>query len=224
LPSKENPGSIFRSRAVAPAIPPVRLRILVADDHPIIREGIKTALSGSQAIVISVEASTLAEIEECAAKRRFDAVLLDLSFPDGSGLTALRTLRALHPRVPVVVFTNDYAAREEAMAAGASAFLTKDADPSAIVDALYLAVGTDGGAAAAAPQTDGDRYQRLSKREQEILSRMVAGRRNKEIAFELAISPKTVATHRVRLLRKLALSDDRELLLYAVRNGLADWA
>jgi DNA-binding NarL/FixJ family response regulator len=205
-------------------MPTLMLRVLLADDHPVIREGVKTALAGSKTIVIAAEASTLAEIEEYAATRRFDAVLLDLSFPDGSGLTALRDLRVKHPRMPVVIFTNDHSARDEAMAAGASAFLTKDADPSAIVDALHLAVGTDAGPSVDAPQTEGERYRRLSQREHQILSRMVAGRRNKEIAFELAISPKTVATHRVRLLRKLDLADDRELLLYAVRNGLADWA
>lgn len=207
------------------ASPKPMLRVLIADDHPVIREGLKTSLTANKAVVIAAEASTLAEINTCAATRKFDAVVLDLSFPDGSGITALRSLKAQFPRLPIVVFTNDYAAREQAMAAGAAAFLTKDADPSAVVDALQHAAGGNDPSPAAADtrRTEGARYEQLSKREQQILSKMVAGHRNKEIAFELDISPKTVATHRVRLLRKLHLADDRELLLYAVRNGLTDW-
>jgi two-component system invasion response regulator UvrY len=199
-------------------------RVLIADDHPVIRAGLKTSLAADSSIVIAAEASTLAEIDACASTRKLDAVLLDLSFPDGSGLTALKSLKVQHPHLPVVVFTNDYTAKDQSIAAGAAAFLTKDTDPSRVVEALQVAAGRNVGAdTEESHRTEGERYEKLSKREQEILARMVAGRRNKEIAFELAISPKTVATHRVRLLRKLDLADDRELLLYAVRNGLADW-
>lgn len=183
-------------------------------------------LSQDSTLTVAAEASTLAEAVSLSASEAFDVVLLDLIFPDGSALDALETLRERSPNLPVVIFSNQVDAVDRAMARGASAFVTKDSDLRELRQAIQSAVEGKPfiSRGATASQGDGDApHHRLSKREHQIMMKMIAGQRNKEIAFELDISEKTVATHRARLFKKMDLENLRGLLLYAVNHGLADW-
>jgi DNA-binding NarL/FixJ family response regulator len=211
------------------------IRLLVADDHPVVRSGIRSLLRDAADIRIAAEAATASDVLRLAASREFDAILLDLSFPDGTGFDVLSALRDRKTRVPVIVFTNALEAASRCVDAGAMAFVSKESGLDQLRAAIHAAVGgkryigpraarfvdqqpeaIEAGAAALP-------HQRLSPRELEIMLRLVRGKRPKEIAVDLSISEKTVATHRARVLKKLEVEDNRQLLLYALKAGLTDW-
>ncbi len=211
------------------------IRLLVADDHPVVRSGIRSLLRDAADIRIAAEAATASDVLRLAASREFDAILLDLSFPDGTGFDVLSALRDRKTRVPVIVFTNALEAASRCVDAGAMAFVSKESGLDQLRAAIHAAVGgkryigpraarfvdqqpeaIEAGAAALP-------HQRLSPRELEIMLRLVRGKRPKEIAVDLNISEKTVATHRARVLKKLEVEDNRQLLLYALKAGLTDW-
>ena len=208
------------------------IEILIADDHPAIRAGVRNLLRDDKAIRVAAEAHTAADVLQQTAARRFDAVLLDLSLPDGSGLDLIPVLRQRLPGLPVVVFTNLDDAMPRCIAAGASGFVSKDAGSDEIKAAIEAAVSGRVYVSSRATRPDEDRptatepelpHLRLSKRELEVMLRLVRGQRAKEIAFDLGISEKTVSTHRARLMTKLNVADNRSLLMYALRAGLTDW-
>jgi len=213
------------------------IRLLVADDHPVVRNGIRSLLRDATDIRVAAEAETASDVLRQVSSREFDAILLDLSFPDGTGFDVLRALRERKSTVPVVVFTNAWDSAGRCMEAGAGAFVLKEAG----IDELRLAItsAVSGrpyvGARSArfvasldvdtpAESTSPLPHQSLSPRELEIMLRLARGSRPKEIACELSISEKTVATHRARLMKKLQVTDNRQLLLYALKAGLTDWA
>jgi DNA-binding NarL/FixJ family response regulator len=183
---------------------------------------------------VVAEAATAAETLREMATRELDAILLDLSFPDGTGFDVLREMRERKNDVPVVVFTNALDAADRCVEAGAKAFVSKESGLDELRVAINAAV--DGkrfiGARGARFVDDvaGNRetaelpHLGLSSREMQIMLLLVRGSRPKEIACELQISEKTVATHRARLMRKLDVSDNRQLLLYALKAGLTDWS
>ena len=210
------------------------IRLLVADDHPVVRSGIRNLLRDAPDIRVAAEAATVADVLQQIEAHQFDAILLDLSFPDGTGLDLIPVLRERRPPVPAIIFTNAVDAAARCIEAGAAAFLSKEAGMdeirSAIAAALRGKVFVGSRAARLSNpletrQTDEKAlpHTKLSRRELDIMLKLVRGMRPKEIACELGISEKTVATHRARLMRKLNLSDNRQLLLYALRAGLTDW-
>ena len=210
------------------------LRLLIADDHPVVRSGIRTLLRDAVDMRVVAEAGTAADALREAGSRELDAILLDLSFPDGTGFDVLSGLRDRKMKVPVVVFTNAVDAADRCVAAGVGAFVSKDAGMDELRVAINAAVSGKryvGSRAAryvaterSAQQTGGLPHHSLSPRELEIMLDLVRGHRPKEIALRLGISEKTVATHRARLMRKIGVSDNRELLLYALKAGLTTWA
>jgi two-component system, NarL family, invasion response regulator UvrY len=210
------------------------IRLLVADDHPVVRSGIRSLLRDANDIRVAGEAGTATDVLREVDAREFDAVLLDLSFPDGSGLDVLRELRGRKTSVPVIVFTNAVEAADRCVDAGAAAFVSKEANLDELRTAITAAVSGKrfiGSRSARfleqqpAEEARGPMpHQALSRRELEIMLKLVRGMRPKEIACELEISEKTVATHRARLLRKLGVADNRQLLLYALKTGLTDWS
>lgn len=208
-------------------------RILIVDDHPLIRIGIRALLEEPPARHEVGEATTGTEALDMLRGDGWQAVVLDLSLPDRAGLELLRMVREQFPGIPVLVCSAhseiDYALR--ALRAGASAYVAKDA----AADQIVLAVGralegkryippalaerlaeemVDGAPVAAL-------HDRLSDRELDVLRLIAAGRRNTEIAGTLFISIKTVSTHRTNILRKLGLQNNSELIRYALRHGLA---
>jgi two-component system invasion response regulator UvrY len=206
------------------------IRVLIADDHDIVREGVKQIVSETSDIVVVGEARTGAEALDRARQGGWDVVILDLNLPDRSGLDVLAQLRAVNGDVPVLILSMhgeaSYAAR--ALKAGASGYVSKSTAREHLVIAIRkLANGerflTPELAESLAFGMMGARssgHQSLSDREFQVLCLIAAGRPPREIAAELNLSVKTVATHRARLLQKMGLRNNAELVRYAIDHQL----
>jgi two-component system invasion response regulator UvrY len=210
------------------------IRILIADDHAILRAGLKQLLSDTTDIVVVGEASNGTEAIALARSTPCDAVLLDMTMPGRSGIELIRQLKAERPRLPLLILSmhkeDIYAVR--ALRAGASGYLCKDNAESQLEEAirkvasggLYinqavaerLAQEMVGGNAAAKPHTQ------LSDREYQVFQDIVAGRGVTEIGQRLNLSVKTVSTHKARIMQKMGFANTAELIQYAVRHGLLD--
>lgn len=206
------------------------VRVIIADDHPLMREGIKRVVSGAGGMEVVAEAGDGDRLLAAVADVSADVVLLDISMPGMGCLEILRRLRAEHARLGVVVLTahaeEGYAVRM--LRAGASAFLTKGCPPAELTEAIrraaegrrYVSASTAEkladalGGDAAAP------HAALSDREFEVLRLMAKGLGVKQIAARLGISPKTVGTYRSRIREKLGVRSFTEALRYALREGL----
>lgn len=207
------------------------LRVLIADDHPVVRYGLKLMLNATSDIVVAEEAETGEEVVAKALGGAFDVVVLDLSMPGKGGLAALHSLRRLKPELPVLVLSSHseehYAVR--CLQAGASGYLTKDAAPAELVAAVrqvarggrYISGDVAGLLAERVAPTGGRRpHEHLSDREFHILALLVAGRDLSEIAESLSLSVPTASTCRSQILKKLDLDNVAQLIQYAHRNNL----
>jgi DNA-binding NarL/FixJ family response regulator len=207
------------------------MRIAIADDHPVVRRGLKAIIEDALPRVDVDEAGSAAELLSLVRKREPDVVLLDISMPGRSGLEALKELRHEHPKIPMLVLSvhseDQFAVRS--IRAGASGYLTKDSAPEELVDAIRTVVAgrryltpSVAERLASAIETDADRlpHEMLSDREFHVLRMLAAGKTNGEVADELALSAKTVSTYRTRTLRKMGMRTNAELTQYAVRHGL----
>lgn len=209
------------------------LRILVADDHPVVREGIKHILADTPDIIVGAEAADAAEVRDKIRAATWDVVVLDLTMPGCDGLELLKEIKREHPRLPILVLSmhpeDQFAVR--ALKAGASGYLTKESAPAELVEALrrVAAGGTyasswlvDKLATAAGPAATRPRHELLSDRECQVLRMIASGKTTKEIAGELGLSAKTVNTYRSRILEKMNLKSNAALTAYAVRHHLAE--
>jgi two-component system invasion response regulator UvrY len=209
------------------------IRIIVADDHPVVRQGIVQILAEAGDMAVAGQAANGRELLERARAVEHDVVLLDLSMPETDPLDLLKQLRRERPRVPVAILTmydeSQYAIR--ALRAGASAYLLKDSAPSDLVAAVRKVF--DGGrylsplaAERLAGHLAGDAEQplhdRLSDREFQVLRMIASGKSTRQIAAELSLGMKTVSTYRARIFEKMQMSSPAELAAYAVRHGLAE--
>lgn len=207
------------------------MRIVIADDHPVVRRGLRAIVEDALRPTEVDEAGSAAELLTLVRKREPDVVLLDIAMPGGSGLEALKELRREHPTVPMLVLSvhseDQFAVR--CIRAGASGYLTKDSAPEELVDAIRTVVAgrryltpSVAERLASAVETDTTRspHQMLSDREFHVLRLLAAGKTNREVAGELALSAKTVSTYRTRTLRKMGVRTNAELTQYAVRHGL----
>ena len=207
--------------------------VLLADDHPMVRRGLKQMLEDEFPGVQIGEASDAASTIEAANSRAWDLILLDINLPGRSGLEVLEDLRASSPDVPVLVFSifpeKDYAMR--AFKLGASGFVCKQSDSDELLVAVkkVLAGGryvtpalAETLAAALAGETPGVPHETLSNRELEVLRRIANGQTVKEIASDLSLSEKTIGTYRTRISEKLRLSTNVELTRYALQHKLVD--
>jgi two-component system invasion response regulator UvrY len=209
------------------------LRALCIDDHAIFREGVKQILQQYDRQVKIGEAATARAAMQLARESRWDVVLLDLSLPDRSGLQLLGDLKHEHPDLPVVVLTmhgdDEYAVR--AVRGGASAYVTKESAPEELITALrkvmaggrYMtpALAEKVAFAYASPGASEKPHQSLSERELEILRLIGAGRSLKEIAAMLDLSVKSVGTYRSRVLEKMSLSTNADLIRYVIEHQLS---
>lgn len=207
------------------------LRVVVVDDHPVVREGLKRIISESNELSVAAEASDGEEALQTIRNQPCDVVLLDISLPKKSGLEVLKHVRAEQPRLPILILSmhseDEYAVRM--LRAGASGYLTKESTGSSLISAIRKVVR---GGRYVSPalaerlafdlQTDSERpaYEALSDREYQILCMLSAGKTVSEIAGELALSVKTISTYRVRVLEKLRLKNNAELMRYAIKQGL----
>ena len=209
------------------------MRILIADDHAVVREGVKRILYDMDSSIMVGEASNGQELLAKALAKTWDVVLLDISMPGRNGLEVLRQLKYTHPVIPVLVFSmhpeNQYAVR--AFRAGAAGYLTKDSIAEELVTAIRRVVGGRPYVSAALAEhlvlevtrdPDTPLHARLSDRELQVLCMLGTGKTVIDIAAELSLSVKTVSTYRSRILEKMHLRSNAELIHYAVRHQLVD--
>jgi two-component system invasion response regulator UvrY len=206
-------------------------RILVCDDHPVVREGLREILTAIEHVEKVGEASDAGELFDAVRAQRWDAVVLDIGLPGLSGLDALRQLKQERPRLPVLVLSvypaDQFAVR--VLRAGASGYLTKDAAAQELVKAvLAVAAGHKYVTSDVAEQLaselerpdDRPSHERLSDREYQVLCLLGSGRTVTRCAEDLSLSVKTVSTHRANILRKLALQSTAEVIRYAIEHRL----
>ena len=215
-----------------------QLTVLIVDDHPVVRQGLRVLLEVHEGIEVTGEAADGREALDLAAQLNPDVILLDLKLPGLDGIAVLAELRAraIGSRVLVLTSGNDPAQVTRAVQAGASGFLYKDVDPDALIRAIRAvndgnlllapsAAGTliPGAVMAGGWGPDGPPGRgglaALTAREREVLEEIAHGRSNREIARQLRVSEKTVKTHVSSVLAKLGVQDRTQAALYAVRHA-----
>lgn len=209
------------------------IRLLIGDDHPVVREGLKRIVMDCADMQVVGEAASGDEVLATSKAICPDVVLLDLGMPGPDFLSLVKRLTAECPRVRVLVLSvhpeDQYAVR--AFRVGAAGYLTKDRSPEELALAVRRVAG--GGryvtesiaeqlAAGLAGASEGPLHQALSDREYRVLCAFGAGKCIKDIAAELGISPKTVSTYRTRILQKLKLTTNLDLVRYVIQHGLVE--
>ena len=204
-----------------------RIQVILADDHDLVRSGIKALLSTVDGVQVIAEARNGTELLALLDSVKPDVVMTDISMPGMDGITAIAEIHARHPQVKVLVLsmydTVDFVKR--AVANGACGYLMKDAPPFELEQALRSVMATGSYFSAAVAQrllqpSEPTASDELTERQIEILTLIAQGKASKEIAFELGLSPKTVDVHRARIMERLRLNDIASLTRYAVRKGL----
>ncbi len=209
-----------------------RIRILLADDHAVVRQGFKMILSAQPDMEIVAEAGNGREALEMAEEARPDVVVMDVAMPELNGIEATRRLAASapHARVLALSMHKDSVYVREILRAGARGYLLKDSGAGDLVSAVRAVASGEGYISPAVSNAVLDDYRRhvtnpidlLTSREREVLQMLAEGKTNKEIASVLNLSVYTVDAHRGRIMEKLNLHSINELVRFAVRNGLID--
>jgi two-component system, NarL family, invasion response regulator UvrY len=209
------------------------MKVLLVDDHPIVRQGIKQILSQVRTITDVGEAETAEEAMDKIRHEQWDIIILDINLPDRSGFDLLKELRRAFPELPIVMLTlhaeEQFAVRS--LRAGASGYLTKEASPEELIRAVQraatgrryispalaqkVALGWDSGLAQSPHDT-------LSDREFQVLRMIASGQTATEIAENLLLSVKTISTYRSRILEKLNLQTNAEIIRYAIEHNLVE--
>ena len=209
------------------------IRVLIADDHAIVRHGLKQILAETDDLIVAGEAETGFQAIKMARLDSFDVVLLDISLPDRNGIEVLSQIKKTQPKLSVLMLSmhteHEFAVR--ALKAGASGYLNKQSAPAQLVTAIrqvsagrkYISAAL---AEALANSLSGDAEQRLhellSDREFQTLRMIASGKSLSAISEELSLSPKTISVYRARLLEKLDLRNNSDLTRYAIKNKLGD--
>jgi DNA-binding NarL/FixJ family response regulator len=206
------------------------IKILIADDHAIVRGGLKQIIATTDDIVVTGEAAQGSEVVDKLRICEVDLLLLDMTMPGISGVDLIRRVRVEQPALPVLVLSihNEAQVVSRALRAGATGYVTKDSDPDVLLAAIRkLAAGgrfidpklvdaiifeTHSG--------DAPPHEVLSDREFQVLQMLAAGTSINEIAETLALSAKTISTHKMRLMQKLGIENNAELIRYAIKHGL----
>jgi two-component system, NarL family, invasion response regulator UvrY len=208
------------------------IKVLIADDHPVVRQGLKQILQRTPDMTVAAEAANGPETLEKARSQAWDVMVLDINMPGRSGFEILKELNAEHGRLPVLVLSM-HSEDEFAMhilKAGASGYLTKESAPSELVNAIHKVVSggkyispTLAEKLAFSKDLDGERplHETLSNREFQVMQMMGQGKTAMEIAEELSLSVKTISTYRARILKKMNLKSNAEIIRYAIQHELA---
>ena len=204
--------------------------LLVVDDHTIFRAGIARLMSDEPDIRVTGEAADAATALAMIRSHLYDVVLLDINLGARNGLETLATIRAEKPRLPVIMLSMYVEAQYARLAlrARANGYLSKDVSQHVLVDAIrqaaqggvYVSPGLDVSQSQAADS--GPPHQSLSPREMQVMLKIARGVPLTEIGVQMCVSVKTISTHRTRILEKLGMSSNAELVLYAARHGLVD--
>jgi len=208
-----------------------KIRLLVADDQDLVRDGVKALLSGTEISVVAEVGTGQAAVKH-ALEEEIDVVLLDVRMPDGDGLTALGHIKLDKPRLPVLLFSafDNPASVARAIALGASGFLLKDSTREELIGAIRIAASGENvwsreklrsvSGALRTPRLVNNLEVSLSEREGEVLRQMTCGLTNKQIAQAMNISYETVKEHVQHVLRKIGLTDRTQAAVWAVKNKL----
>jgi two-component system invasion response regulator UvrY len=209
------------------------IRILIADDHSVVREGLKQIVQEAGDMVVGGEAANGHEVLQLINKDDWDVVLLDINMPGKSGMDVLRQLKHEKPRLPVLMLTmypeEQYAVR--ALKAGASGYLTKESIPDELISAIRkVASGRKYISASLAEKlaydldvdTEVPLHETLSDREYEVMCLIAKGETVKTIGDKLCLSIKTISTYRTRILEKMKMKKNAELMHYAIRHRLVE--
>ncbi len=209
------------------------IRVFIADDHAIVREGLKQILAEQRDIIVAGEAENGIDATKLIGKARCHVMLLDISLPDRNGIDVLKQVKKDRPELAVLMLSmhreDQYAIR--ALKAGASGYLTKQSAPKELVTAIRQVASGQKYVSAALAQTLASQigedheaavHETLSDREYQTLTMIASGMTVSEIAKELSLSVKTISEYRARLLVKMKLKTSAELTTYAIRNGLVD--
>ena len=207
------------------------IRVVIADDHPIVRQGLRRIATNGADITVAGEAASASELFRLVAGVPVDVVLLDVSMPGSAFVETVRELREKFPSVKILVLSvhpeDQWALR--ALRAGAAGYLTKDHSPEQLVDAIYrVARGGKYVSDTLAEKLAGlvdlgtlhMRHEQLSDREFEVLRSLGRGLTVKDVAFHMQLSAKTVSTYRTRLLEKMGLATNADLVRYVVEHDL----
>lgn len=209
------------------------MRFLIADDHPVVRRGLREILMEAFPGAEIGQAGSAAEAIQQARLHHWDVVVLDITMPGGSGLDALKNLRAAHPNVPVLILSmhpeDQYAVR--ALKAGAAGYLTKETASEELVSAVKKALGgqkyvsgllAQRLAARLAGECERPLHEALSDREYEVMALIASGKAISEIAEQVSLSVKTVSTYRARVLKKMGMKTNADLMRYALDEKLLE--
>ena len=209
------------------------IRVLIADDHAIVRQGLRQILSDTPDLTVAGEAENGVQAVQMVRSGEWDVVLMDVSMPDRNGIDALKLIRKEFPRLPVLILSmypeEQYAIR--ALKAGASGYLTKQSAPDLLVTAIrQVASGkkyvspslAEELANAIGEDSERPAHEKLSDREYQTLCMIASGKTPTEIAEALNLSVKTVSVYRARLLEKMHLRNNAELTHYGLKHGLAE--
>jgi two-component system invasion response regulator UvrY len=209
------------------------VRILLIDDHPLVRKGIAQVLAGEFSSSVIGEASTAAEGLDAIWKENWDLVLLDISLPGRSGLELLKEIKTARPKLPVLVLStypeSQFATR--VLRAGAAGYLTKETPPETVVRAVRQVLAGNKYISPSVAEhlasefmldTSKPAHELLSDREYDVMRRIASGQSVGEIATALNLSVKTVSTYRSRILEKMGMKSNAELTQYAIRNHLIE--
>jgi len=208
-----------------------KIKVLIADDHDIVRQGIEKVLSKSDDVVVVSEASNGREVIELVKKTKIDVLLMDVEMPEKTGWEVLSELKVIKPNLPVIILSifpeEHYGPRF--IKAGAAGYLNKASKPATLLEAIRKV--HQGGRYISAKLADlliqdlgrttkTNPHETLSPREFQVFCQIAAGKKLKDIADELSLSITTVSTHRARILDKMAMKTNAELIHYAVKHGL----
>jgi DNA-binding NarL/FixJ family response regulator len=209
------------------------IKVLIADDHPIVREGLKLIIRATRDITVAGEASNAEEVLNQIMQQDFQVALLDISMPGRNGLDILKQLKSIRPGLHSLILSThpeeQYAVR--ALKSGAAGYLTKDSVPEELITAIrkaaqggkYISAGlAERLAFDAAGNTVEFAHEMLSDREYQVMRMIASGKTVKQIGEELALSIKTISTYRRRILEKMHMRSNAEIIYYAIHGGLVN--
>lgn len=207
------------------------LKILLADDHPVVRKGLKQIISETHDMVVGDEASNAQQVLNKVLKKDYDVVLLDISMPGRNGLEILGELKTNRPNLPVLILSvhpeEQYAVR--ALKVGASGYLTKSSAPEELIRAIRIVSSgrkyvsnsmAERLASRLLTNSEKPLHETLSNREHTVMCMIASGKTTKEIAQELGLSMKTISTYRSRILDKMEMNSNAQIIRYAIENKL----
>ena len=208
-------------------------KVLIADDHTLVRKGLRQILLESGAVKVADEAKDGKETIAKVSANPYDVVLLDISFPGRSGIEVLKQVKSIRPKLPVLILSmhpeEQYAVR--ALRAGAAGYLTKESAPDELLEAIqkvarggkYITASlADKLAEEIGEPSEELPHERLSDREYQVMCMIASGKTVKEIGRELNLSVKTISTHRARILQKMNMKNSAQLTHYAIKYKLVD--